>query len=207
MENIKINCHSSICINEDIYIDPYNIEGHINNASLIFITHSHFDHLDINSIKNILKEDTIIVTIEECAKIIKENGINNNILVVKPNDAGFINSIGYETFPSYNIGHHHFKELGFVGYTLIIDGVRYTICGDSDNTSELQSIKTDILFVPIGGTYTMNDKEAAMLTNKIKPSLVIPVHYNCIEGTGTKEDEKEFIKELDKNIEYKIFIK
>ena len=81
------------------------------------------------------------------------------------------------------------------------------ICGDSDNTPELNSVKCDVLLVPIGGTYTMNAKESAMLANSIKPRLVIPTHYNFVEGTGNKKDEEEFINYLDENIEYKILIK
>lgn len=55
VKNIKINCHSSICIDGDIYIDPFNINEEYNNAKVIFITHSHYDHLDVNSIKILLK--------------------------------------------------------------------------------------------------------------------------------------------------------
>ena len=50
----------------------------------------------------------------------------------------------------------------------------------------------------------MTANEAATLVNIIKPDLVIPTHYNAI--VGSKEDEKIFIKNLDKNIKYKILI-
>ena len=75
MHDIKINCHSSICIDNNIYIDPFKIETNYNNAKLILITHPHFDHLDINSIQNIINEKTIIV----CTKDSKEQLIQNNI--------------------------------------------------------------------------------------------------------------------------------
>lgn len=39
-----------------------------------------------------------------------------------------------------------------------------------------------MLFVPIGGTYTMDYKEAADYTNSIKPKYVIPIHYGTIVG-------------------------
>jgi L-ascorbate metabolism protein UlaG (beta-lactamase superfamily) len=50
----------------------------------------------------------------------------------------------------------------------------------------------------------MNAKEASELTNIIKPNLVIPVHYNDI--VGSKEDEKVFLENLDKEIEYKLYL-
>ncbi len=207
-ENIEINCHSSICINENIYFDPFNIEKAIHNAKIIFITHSHFDHLESSSIEKIKNDSTIIVCTLDSAQILKEANIDNEIIVVKPNQKLMVQNIEVETFPAYNIGHHHFKDLGFVGFNVIIDNVKYTICGDTDATEELKQIKTDVLLVPIGGTYTMNPKEAGKLTNLIRPQLVIPTHYNLISGTMKKQEaEKEFLDNLDKNINVKFLIK
>ena len=66
-------------------------------------------------------------------------------------------------------------------------------------------IQCDILFVPIGGTYTMNYEEGAKLTNIIKPKVAIPVHYG--EIVGKKEEAEEFKKLLEKGTECKILIK
>ena len=91
-----------------------------------------------------------------------------------------------------------------------MDGSAYRLDGDidtydvdSDLTEDVKKIKCDILFVPIGGTYTMSAREASYLTNMINPRLVIPVHYNDI--VGSKKDEKEFLKGL-KGVEYKLFL-
>ena len=92
-----------------------------------------------------------------------------------------------------------------MGYKVIKDGTVYMIPGDTDKTPELESLSgIDVLFVPIGGTYTMNAKEAAELANQVKPNLVIPMHYGSV--VGTKSDEKEFLKHLDKKIKHKILI-
>lgn len=207
VKNIKINCHSSICIDGDIYIDPFNINEEYNNAKVIFITHSHYDHLDINSIKNIIKIDTKIVCTKDSSIILKQEGIKNDIIIVKPNEKGEVCGIQFSTFPAYNFGHHHLKEYSFVGYTLIIDNVRYTICGDTDATPELENVKTDVLLIPIGGTYTMDAKEAGELTNKINPKVAIPTHYNFIKGTAGKEAEKIFQNVVNNNIKTEILIK
>lgn len=204
--DIKINCHSSICINEFYYIDPFKIEKKTNNAKIIFITHPHFDHLDMSSIKKLVNSDTIIVCTDSSKEIIQKE-LANKIIVVSPNLKGNIENVEYSTFPAYNYGHHHFKELGYVGYNLTIDNIKYTICGDTDATEELKRIKTDVLLVPIGGTYTMDAKEAAVLTNIISPKVAIPTHYNCIEGTAKKDAEKIFIDNVIKKIEVSIKIK
>ena len=96
--------------------------------------------------------------------------------------------------------------MGFVGYCLTIDGVKYTICGDTNDTEELAQLKTDVLLIPIGGTYTMNAVEAANITNIIKPKLAIPTHYNYLDGTGTKQEEKIFLEHLNKDIPVKVLI-
>ena len=204
--NIKINCHSSICINDVYYIDPFKIATKTNNAKIIFITHPHYDHLDMSSIKKLINNNTIIVCTKSSKEIIQKELINKTI-VVEPNQKGKIENIEYSTFPAYNYGHHHFKELGYVGYNLIIDDIKHTICGDTDATEELKQIKTDVLLIPIGGTYTMDAKEAADLTNIMKPKVVIPTHYNCIEGTAKKDAEKIFIDNVNPKIEVVIKIK
>jgi len=207
MHKISINCHSSICIDGNIYVDPFNIKEKIANARLVFITHDHFDHYDKESVYNVLNEDTIIVSIKKVIDSLIESDISNEMVVVEPGMSLEIDGVNVETVASYNVGHHHFKELGYVAYVLNIDGVRYLICGDSDDTSELRNVKCDVLFVPIGGTYTMDYSEAANLANAIKPKIVVPTHYNCLDGVGTKDDEKKFIELIDKEIECKIFVK
>ena len=206
MDNITINCHSSICIGEDVYIDPYNITNIKKNAKCIFITHSHYDHLDMASIKNLATEDTIIVGTKDSIDMLREEGYEEeNLKTVKPFESGLAYDVKYQTFPAYNINKKfHPKENGWVGYTLTINGLNYTICGDSDKTPELEQIKTDILLIPVGGTYTMTAEEAAFLANIIKPTFAIPTHYGSI--VGTMADGKIFCDSL-KNIESKLLIK
>ena len=60
-------------------------------------------------------------------------------------------------------------------------------------------MKCDIAMVPIGGTYTMNHKEAAALINKIKPKYVIPTHYGSL--VGDKLDGERFKQLVDEKIE------
>ena len=82
--NIKINCHSSICIDDEFYFDPFDVEASPQNAKIIFITHSHFDHLDIKSIKKVMNDKTIFVCTEDSKKILEKN-FKNKIVLVRPN--------------------------------------------------------------------------------------------------------------------------
>ena len=76
--------------------------------------------------------------------------------------------------------------------------------GDTDITEEANNVKTDICFVPIGGTYTMNVDEAAEYVNKTKPKKVIPIHYGTI--TGSKSLADEFKTKIEEEIEVEIKI-
>lgn len=178
---IVANYHSSIKINEDIYVDPLKI-SESDKAKFIFITHSHWDHFSVDDINKIFDNQTQII----CPKSMENDmptDILKNCIFVEPNSKYEVGYLNFKTFHSYNINKaFHKKEFGWVGYSLEIEGKIVTIVGDSDATPELKMLKTDILLVPIGGYYTMNYEEAAELTNLIKPQKVIPTHYGDIVG-------------------------
>ena len=83
------------------------------------------------------------------------------------------------------------------------EGIKYYIAGDTDNVPEIQNIKCDVAFIPVGGTYTMDYKEAANLANIIDAKVVIPTHYGLIVGDIK---DGEMFKELVKGKEVKVLI-
>lgn len=201
---IEINCHSSIKIikGKIIYIDPFRIEKEQNDASLILITHDHYDHYSEEDIKKVINENTVIVA----PKTMKV-GINaKEVIYVEPNKQYEILGIKIKTIPAYNINKHfHPKENQWVGYILEIEDENYYIAGDTDITPENKQVKCDIALVPVGGTYTMTYEESAELVNTIKPRLAIPTHYGCI--VGNKDDGIKFKELLNKDINCEILIK
>ncbi len=209
LENIEVLCHSSIKINKEkvIYIDPFKIENNYNDADIIFITHSHYDHYseeDINKVKN--NETTIITPYDASTKLLESGIKEDNVILVEPNNRYNVKGINFETIPAYNTNKKfHPKENGWVGYIIELKGNRYYIAGDTDITEENRKVKCDVAFVPVGGTYTMDFKEAADLINEIKPKIAVPIHYGSI--VGTKQDGIKFSKLLDSGIQCKILIK
>ena len=101
--------------------------------------------------------------------------------------------------PAYN-EHKKFhpKENGWVGYIIELGGTCYYVAGDTDDLKALENIHCDVAFLPIGGTYTMNAKEAANLANKINAKIIVPIHYG--EIVGTKEDFIQFQKLTQKEV-------
>jgi len=203
VENISLVAHSAIRIvnqNEKvIYFDPFTIKGkYENDADIIFITHSHYDHFSPEDINDIRKINTKIVATEDLYdKIISLNIKKENILLVEPNKKYEIEGIEFETIPAYNLNKEfHKREYNWVGYLVKIDNKIMYIAGDTDNTKEAQKVKCNIAFVPVGGTYTMTAKEAADLVRIIKPDIAVPIHYKTI--VGSVEDATNF-KELLKD--------
>lgn len=202
--DIKINAQSSIRLSNKeivIYIDPYLIEKNVNDADYIFITHDHYDHLSIDDINKVIKEDTIIVGTESCFKSLEE--FNNNKVKVKPNNKYLVGNLNFQTVASYNTNKlYHPEKNEWVGYLIDFNNKKYFITGDTDINKENKQIKCDVLLLPVGGVYTMDYKEAAILTNLIKPKLAIPTHYQTV--VGTKVDAINYTNLLDKDIESKI---
>ena len=209
IEGIKINCHSSIKIAKDkiVYIDPFRINEVPHDADYIFITHSHYDHFSVQDILKVAKIDTVFISTEDTKSSLELMGIpQEQIVIVEPNKNYELKDIKFETVPSYNENKkYHPKENNWVGYIIELNGNKYYIAGDTDNISEIQNIKCDIAFLPIGGEFTMNPQEAAELANKIECKIVIPTHY--AELVGTKEDLDEFIRLTNKEIKVLIKIK
>ena len=209
INNIMINCHSSIKINEEkvIYVDPYKIKEINKDADLIFITHEHYDHYSFEDINKIKKNNTRFIVPNSMKNRLIIDGISeNDIISVDVKNKYNVDDIEFETIPAYNINKNfHPKNNNWVGYIININNIKYYIAGDTDMTEEAINVKCDIAFIPIGGTYTMDYKEAATLTNKIKPKYAIPIHYGLI--VGTNEDAINYSNLLDKEIECKIIIK
>lgn len=209
LENIEVLCHSSIRINKEkvIYIDPFKINKNYNDADIIFITHDHYDHYSEEDIDKVIKEDTTIVISKDLLKKLLKKGINKNaIIVAEPNKEYETQGINFNTIPAYNINKKfHPKENNWLGYIITINNVKYYVAGDTDITDENRKVKCDVAFVPVGGTYTMDFKEAARLINEIKPKIAVPMHYGSI--VGTKQDARNFINLLNSEIKGVILIK
>ena len=62
-----------------------------------------------------------------------------------------------------------------------MEGLNILHCGDLGHIPDDDIIKKlgkiDLLFVPIGGTYTLDPYEAKQLVDILKPNIVFPMHY------------------------------
>ena len=164
---------------KNIYIDPY--EGRYEDkADIILVTHSHFDHCDASKINRVRKSDTVIIAPEECA-----SKVGGNVRVLKPGEKTTINNIIVEAVHAYNVRRFrspgkpfHPKGLG-LGYLITIGDKTIYHAGDTDFIPEMKNLrnrKITLALLPSGGTYTMDNPEAAEAAITINPEIVIPMH-------------------------------
>ena len=145
-----------IAAGKTIYIDPYEIEGG-EKANIILITHDHHDHLSKMDIQKIRGEKTIFV-VPSTAREKPEGDVRG----ANPGDRLTIEGMEIESIPAYNIGKHfHPKEKKYCGYVFKTNDTTYYHAGDTDVIPEMDRIRADVLFLPIGGTFTMTAEEAA----------------------------------------------
>ncbi|HEY3346824.1 MAG TPA: MBL fold metallo-hydrolase, partial [Nitrospirota bacterium] len=103
---------------------------------------------------------------------------------VAPGDKLNEKGIDIETVPAYNTNKaFHPKSNRWVGYIFTVEGERLYIAGDTDYIPEMKSIKCDIAFLPVSGTYVMTAEEAVQAAQDIKPKVAVPMHYGTLAGT------------------------
>ena len=204
----NVLCHSSIKIEEGdkvIYFDPYKVKENFNDADYIFCTHSHYDHFSTEDIEKVKKSGTKLIVPKDIKKEAEKIVGKENIIIVEPDKEYKIDQLKVKTTYAYNLNKNfHPKKNKWVGYIVETNSTKYYIAGDTDDVPEIENIQCDVAFLPIGGTFTMDYKEAAALANKIKANIVVPTHYG--EIVGDKADGQKFA-ELVTGKEVEIFIK
>lgn len=197
LKGVSLHKNSGIRMQKSrtVYFDPFLVDDSRKDADFVFISHSHDDHLDEDSIRRIIKEDTILIAPENCIDQLKAAGFGN-ALAVLPSKSYEAAGLKFETVPMYNIGKKfHRKDNNWVGYVVHIDDAAYYFAGDTDVIPEMKDIHADVAFLPVGGTFTMTADEAVRAAGIIKPSVAVPMHYADV--AGTKKDAEDFIKGLE----------
>ena len=164
-----------------VYVDPWGVRPDDTPADLILITHAHVDHFQPGEIAKITKKGTKLVAPHDVAA-----ELSGDVTPVAPGESLEVAGIRFSTVPAYNIAEerleNHPKANHWVGYVLELGSHRYYHAGDTDHVPELESIRTDVAFLPIGGTYTMDVREAAGLARAMAPGLAVPMHFGFVVG-------------------------
>ena len=203
----EVLTHSSIRIRSDrgvIYADPFRLRGEPHDADYVFVTHEHYDHFSPDDIAKVSKEGTVLVVPESMkAKAEIDTAGKYTVVTASPGTSFELDDFSFEAIPAYNrLKPFHPRTAQWLGYVFVLGDERIYVAGDTDLTVEARQVRCDTALVPVGGTYTMNAKQAAELVNAIRPATAIPTHYGG--PVGDEKDAEEFAARVNPAIKVEI---
>ncbi|MDY6794313.1 MAG: MBL fold metallo-hydrolase [Actinomycetota bacterium] len=140
--------------------DPY--DDHVGyplpdiEADIVLVSHDHLDHSNVA----IVKGDPTVVRNPESMQI---------------------EDIAIEGFPTYHDASEGSERGDNIVFRWRMEGLTFVHLGDIGHlmekslAEELSGI--DVLFVPVGGTFTIDDAQAAETVEALKPRIAIPMHF------------------------------
>ncbi|MEM4724091.1 MAG: MBL fold metallo-hydrolase [Candidatus Hadarchaeum sp.] len=165
MVRVKWWGHACFEVSNDktIVFDPHDgsgvgLEAPRAKADLVLVSHDHFDHAD--GAKMVLKPG---------GDIVRGSGLKT---------VGDIKIRGVRTDHDDQGGR---LRGGNTVYVVDFGGLRLCHLGDLGHVPTDQQVReigdVDILFVPVGGVYTIDAQGATKTVEKISPKIAVPMHY------------------------------
>lgn len=183
-----------------IYFDPYQIAAGP-AASLILVSHDHYDHCSPEDVAKVQGPDTVIVTEAQAA-----GKLSGQIKVMRPGDAQEAAGVRIQALPAYNTDKQfHPQANGWLGFVLTVDGVTIYHAGDTDFIPEMKGLKVDLALLPVSGVYVMDAEQAVQAALAIGPKVAIPMHYGAV--AGDLNDAKRFAAALEGKVQVRILPK
>ena len=196
--NIRWLGHASFKIagaGKIVYIDPWKLGSSAADATIICISHGHYDHYSPEDIKKISGAETVIVG---PADVIRNE---RNTRPLEPGRSMELSGVKITGIASYNLAKQfHPKSNNWLGFVIEIDSTRIYYAGDTDLIEQMTELKgIDAALLPVGGTYTMDAKAAADAASIIRPGCAIPYHFGDI--VGSRADAERFSQSADCRVE------
>jgi L-ascorbate metabolism protein UlaG (beta-lactamase superfamily) len=167
-----------------ILTDPYEPGGFsgaigygpiTEKADIVTVSHSHSDH------------SRIPAALGREAEVIRDK-VNKNIkgIVISTVDSFHDTSAG--------------KERGTnTIFIFEVDGIRVAHFGDLGHPLDDKKIKElgriDVALIPVGGAFTIDSRAATDIINKLKPKLVIPMHFKTSKVGFDIDSVELFLKD------------
>jgi len=197
--------------NKIIYVDPSRLDkwaSQLPKSDVVFITDIHGDHLNLKSLKQILKPSTVLIMPLAAQLKLKGSGLTNKIITLRNGERKRLMDMRIKAIPMYNLPEsnksRHIKGRGN-GYVLNLGGKRLYISGDTADIIEMRALKNiDIAFVCMNLPYTMSVEQAADAVLAFKPKNVYPYHYRGKGGFSDVNKFKTLVNKSNKAIYVKL---
>ncbi len=160
-----IKWHGHACFeirnNLRVVIDPHDgrsigLKPPRVTADIVLVTHDHFDHNAVRVVNG--KFETI-------------TGEGNYT----------IDDIKIKGITAYHDEYHGAKRGKITMYKIEMNGVSFLHAGDLGHVLDSSQINeigvVDILFIPVGGVYTVDAKKAYENVKLLNPKITVPMHY------------------------------
>jgi len=151
-----------------IITDPYAVEQNLNYppikeaADVVVVSHDHYDHNNISAVQG--KPEVLKGNGVKTVKGIQFRGIATY------HDTSQGEQRGTNTVFCFNLDKMNLCHLGDLGHVLSPGQIK-----------EIGAV--DILFIPVGGFYTIGAVAASQVCDQLKPKVVIPMHFRTPQCT------------------------
>lgn len=169
-----------------VVTDPYDsktvgVKFPATAADIVTISHEHADHND-------------------------RAGITGTVVIISGPGEYEIKGVGITGIPTFHDAQSGKERGKNTIYRIEMDGITLVHCGDlghvlDDHQKEMLD-DVDIVFVPVGGHYSLAPSAAVSVITALEPRIVIPMHYHTPqlnqEAFGMLQPVTAFLKEMGK---------
>ncbi len=172
--------------NITIAIDPYGKGYGLKvptkfGADIALVTHDHGDHNNL--------------------EIIKGTQLSPEPFIISGPGEYEVKGIMIYGIPAYHDDQQGAERGENTIYLINAENMWFAHLGDlgqksltAEQLEQLEDI--DLVFIPTGGTFTINAKEASSIISQIEPRVIIPMHYKIPQLNLKLDNVDKFIKEI-----------
>jgi len=180
---IKWLGHSSFLVTSEsgtkIITDPYVIGGNLQydeikeSADIVLVSHEHRDHNNAAAVQG-------------NPEVVKEAGTFETDGIKFKGVAAYHDNVGGQQRGPNTI------------FCFEVDGIRVCHLGDlghrlsDEQVAEIGSV--DILFIPVGGYYTIDAELATEVADRLAPKVIIPMHFRTEKYSGPLVGADDFLR-------------
>lgn len=166
-------------------------------SDIVVCTHNHLDHLDIDAIPLMKKENMLFLAPKDAQKTLVDCGVVNYQVFEEETSVKIGNFVLEAVFADHTV-----PALGVI---VKHNGITMYFSGDTEYNKKLEKLSEydiDIMFICINGQLgNMNVEEAVKLTKIINPKVGVPTHYGMFESNT--ENPQKYTSKIDCGFEMK----